>query len=62
LRIFFITVSKEGVAPERNYIRKNRSQLKMLDSDGDDATRPLPRDKGAEEFHGDPTIGPHPKV
>ena len=25
-------------------------------------TRPLPRDGGAEEFRGDPTVGPHPKV
>jgi len=25
-------------------------------------TRPLPRDKGVEELHGDPTVGPRPKV
>ena len=25
-------------------------------------TRPLPRDGGAEELLGDPTVGPHPKV
>jgi len=29
---------------------------------GGGATRPLPRDRGVEEFHGDPTIGPRPKV
>jgi len=26
------------------------------------ATQPLPRDGGVEELHGDPTVGPHPKV
>jgi len=26
------------------------------------ATRPLPRDEGVEELHGDPTVGHHPKV
>jgi len=26
------------------------------------ATRPLPRDGGVEELHGDPTVGPRPKV
>jgi len=25
-------------------------------------TRPLPRDGGVEELHGDPTVGPRPKV
>jgi len=29
---------------------------------GGGATRPLPRDGGVEELHGDPTVGPHPKV
>jgi len=27
-----------------------------------EATRPLPRDGGVEEHHGDPTVGPRPKV
>jgi len=27
-----------------------------------DATRPLLRDGGVEELHGDPTVGPRPKV
>ena len=31
-------------------------------SGGGCTTRPLPRDGGAEEFRGDPTVGPHPKV
>jgi len=26
------------------------------------ATRPLPRDESVEELHGDPTVGPRPKV
>jgi len=26
--------------------------------DGGGATRPLPRDGGVEELHGDPTVGP----
>jgi len=26
------------------------------------ATRPIPRDGGIEELHGDPTVGPRPKV
>ena len=29
---------------------------------GGGTTRPLPRDGGAEELRGDPTVGPHPKV
>ena len=29
---------------------------------GGGTTRPLPRDGGAEELCGDPTVGPHPKV
>jgi len=29
---------------------------------GGSATRPLPRDEGAEKLHGDPTVGPRPKV
>jgi len=29
---------------------------------GGGATRSLPRDGGVEELHGDPTVGPHPKV
>jgi len=29
---------------------------------GGGATRPLPRDRGAEEFHGNPTVGPRPKI
>jgi len=29
---------------------------------GGGATRPLRRDGGVEELHGDPTVGPRPKV
>jgi len=29
---------------------------------GGGATRPLPRDGGVEKLHGDPTVGPRPKV
>jgi len=29
---------------------------------GGGATRSLPRDGGVEELHGDPTVGPRPKV
>ena len=29
---------------------------------GGGTTQPLPRDGGAEELRGDPTVGPHPKV
>jgi len=29
---------------------------------GGGATRPLPRDRGVEELHGDPTVGPRLKV
>ena len=29
---------------------------------GGGTTRPLPRDGGAEELRGDPTVGPHPRV
>jgi len=28
---------------------------------GGGATRPLPRDGGVEELHGDPTVGPCPR-
>jgi len=30
--------------------------------DGSDATRPLRRDEGVEELHGDPTVRSRPKV
>ena len=33
-----------------------------IKSGGGGTTRPLPRDGGAEELRGDPTVGPHPKV
>jgi len=29
---------------------------------GDDATLLFPRDRGVKELHGDPTVGPRPKV
>jgi len=29
---------------------------------GGGATRPLPRNGGVEELHGDPSVGPRPKV
>jgi len=29
---------------------------------GSGTTRPLPKDRDVEEFHGDPTVGPRPKV
>jgi len=29
---------------------------------GSGATRPLPRNRGLEELHGNPTVGPRPKV
>jgi len=28
---------------------------------GGSATRPLPRDGGVKDLHGDPTVGPRPK-
>ena len=31
-------------------------------SSGGGTTQPIPRDGGAEELRGDPTVGPHPKV
>ena len=34
----------------------------VVERGGGGTTRPLPRDGGAEELRGDPTIGPHPKV
>jgi len=36
--------------------------LFQLKDGGGGATRPLPRDRGMEKLHGDPTVGPHPKV
>jgi len=33
-----------------------------LSPGGGGATRSLPRDGGVEKLHGDPTVGPHPKV
>jgi len=36
-------------------LKKNLAQI------GGGATRPLPRDRGVEELHGDPTFGPRPK-
>ena len=40
----------------------SRNKLASVDDCGGGTTRPLPRDGGAEELRGDPTIGPHPKV
>jgi len=34
--------------------------IKKVDDGG--ATRPLPRDGGADELRGDPTVEPHTKV
>jgi len=34
----------------------------LAGGDGGGATWPLPRDWGVEEFYGDPTVGPGPKV
>jgi len=34
----------------------------QIQSGGAGATRPLPRDEGVEELHGDPTVGPRFKV
>ena len=36
--------------------------LRLFGLGGGGTTRPLPRDGGAEELRGDPTVGPHPKV
>ena len=36
--------------------------FQMAGGGGGGTTRPLPRDGGAEELRGDPTVGPHPKV
>ena len=35
---------------------------KLKTGGGGGTTRPLPRDGGAEELRGDPTVGPYPKV
>ena len=40
----------------------NDLQFFLIAGDDGGTTRPLPRDGGAEELHGDPTVGPHPKV
>jgi len=37
-------------------------QSALLLFDGVGATPPLPKDRGAEEFRIDPTVGPRPKV
>jgi len=36
--------------------------LRLVNRGGGGATRPLPRDWGMKELHGDPTVGPRPKV
>jgi len=36
--------------------------LNLTRGGGGDATRPLPKDEGVEELHGDPTVGPCLKV
>jgi len=41
--------------------RQAEVSLKHSVSNGG-ATRPLPRNGGVEELHGDPTFGPRPKV
>jgi len=40
----------------------DKEQTLSFTSHGRGATRPPPRDGGAEEFLGDPTVGPPPKV
>ena len=46
--------SKRSGRPQKTTVRD--------DGGGGGTTRPLPRDGGAEELRGDPTVGPHPKV
>ena len=41
---------------------RRQPQSSVTVRDGGGTTRPLPRDGGAEELRGDPTVGPHPKV
>jgi len=36
--------------------------LFLLKDGGGGATRPLPKAEGVEKLHGDPTVGPRPKV
>ena len=45
-------------------VKKSTSLVTIFGDDdcGGGTTRPLPRDGGAEELRGDPTVGPHPKV
>jgi len=40
----------------------HRASIHCIGGGGDGATRPLPRDGGAEELHEDPTVGPRPKI
>jgi len=45
-----------------SYLTKNHKTVLVKSGDGGSATRHFPRDMGAEEFRGDPTVGPRPKV
>ena len=52
----------QGFDKQIMYTNGNWEAAKGPSSDGGGTTRPLPRDGGAEELRGDPTVGPHPKV
>jgi len=39
-----------------------REAVSQRNHGGGGATRPLPRDGGMKKLHGDPTVGPRPKV
>ena len=51
-----------GVGNEQEAVELVREVKQLLSGGGGGTTRPLPRDGGAEELRGDPTVGPHPKV
>jgi len=41
---------------------KQKSIVARYGGDGGGGARPLPRDEGVEELHGEPTVGSRPKV
>jgi len=50
----------EIVNKTRNF--PDSDDVKFFSYGGGGTTRPLPRDGGVEELHGNPTVGPRPKV
>jgi len=63
MRIIKVAFSCEKRLEQTKFLHKNKIEVMIfwvVVVGG--VIRPLPRDEGAEELHGIPTVGPRPKV